>query len=215
MAIHFKNPKATFIHIPKTAGSSFQQWAKDNFENIIIGPHGYRHAKASDLKTQLGDLGYTFTFVRNPYARLVSMFYFIGQRAEERMEKRRQGKKAKKSTNEYDDIKIIEQYNRGFEEYIYNLQNWDPNQPYEAGDRWYTRKTPMVEWLDEKTDLIIQVENINEEFVKLQDLLNCKISLPHLNKSSHKNYRDYYNKTTKKIVEEIYKDDLETFGYKF
>lgn len=216
MAIYFKNPVATFIHIPKTAGSSFQQWSKDNFENIIVGPPGHRHSKASVLQHYFGDLGFKFTFVRNPFSRLVSMFYFIGQRAQERVEKRRSGRKTKKSTNEYDDIKIVEQYNLGFEKYIHSLNEKNyKKQPYEAGDRWYSRKTPMTEWIDIDIDLIIKIENLDKDFYKLQKFLGCYYSIPYVNRSNHKNYKEHYNKTTKQIVENMFKKDLEKFGYEY
>ena len=37
----------------------------------------------------------------------------------------------------------------------------------------------------------------------------------HFNKINRKNYREYYNDKTKKLVAEIYEDDIDTFKYTF
>jgi len=72
-----------FIHIPKTAGTSIRS-------GLEIGPsgnpvrinhcYGTGHAPAFHTKNSLGkvlwDKCFTFTFVRNPWDRVLSWYYF-------------------------------------------------------------------------------------------------------------------------------------------
>ena len=38
MDIHFKTIPATFHHIPRTGGTSFTQWVKNNVANYEVAP---------------------------------------------------------------------------------------------------------------------------------------------------------------------------------
>ena len=63
---------------------------------------------------------------------------------------------------------------------------------------------------------LIKLENINHDIQLLKDKFNIKQELPYLNTSSrNKDYREYYNDNTKQIVENKFKKDINTFGYKF
>lgn len=83
MTIMTKNPKTTFIHIPKTAGTSISRWlltqgkGQWKFQNT----HGGKHAPISLIrKLYPGDLGFTFVSIRNPWDRLVSGYYYYRKR---------------------------------------------------------------------------------------------------------------------------------------
>ena len=210
MAIHFTNPQSTFIHIPKTGGSSFEQWCYNNMEF----DRQQKHCTYEDAKNIWGDLGTTFTFVRNPFDRMVSMFHFIGQRAIERIELRKQGKRTKKSTNQQDDLLISEYYNKGFENWLNEHYN-NIHNPFDLGIWMYERKTPMVHWIDNKIDIIIKIEEINDNIYKLEELFNRKIDLPITNTTKRKDYEFYYNTNSRKIIEDLFKQDLEKFNYEF
>ena len=210
MAIHFPKHKATFIHIPKTAGSSFELWIS---ENITPFDRQQKHCTLNDARSIWKKLGYTFCFVRNPYARMVSMFHFIGQRAEERIEMRSNGQRTKKSTNQQDDILISAYYNKGFENWL-EEHSQDIHNPFDLGIWLYERKTPQVYWIDDSVEWF-KAEELSLKFKRLQDVFNVDVALPHVNKTSHKHYRDYYNKNTKTIIENLFKDDLDKFNYDY
>ena len=58
-----------------------------------------------------------------------------------------------------------------------------------------------------------KLENINDDFNEILDILKIDRKLPHVNKSNHNKYDKYYNENTFKIIRNIYKDDFEIFDY--
>ena len=59
----------TFVHIPKTGGTSITKWFTDNLGMKL--PNGIQvHASSSNSAN-------TFTVVRNPWDRVVSMYFFM------------------------------------------------------------------------------------------------------------------------------------------
>jgi hypothetical protein len=49
--------------------------------------------------------------------------------------------------------------------------------------------------------------------------INLDLKIPHLNNSDkyieRKNYREYYDEETKNLIEELFRWDIENFGYIF
>ena len=71
-------------------------------------------------------------------------------------------------------------------------------------------------WLNNVVpNIVIKIEEVNQKFNLLQDLLECQVPFIHINKSEHKPYKEYYNESSKKIVRDLFKDDLDAFNYDF
>ena len=68
-----------------------------------------------------------------------------------------------------------------------------------------------------KVDFVGYFECLNEDFAHVQKRLGNHASLQHLNKTdgAKKDYRDYYTDATKKIVADIYQEDIRIFEYDF
>jgi hypothetical protein len=62
-------------------------------------------------------------------------------------------------------------------------------------------------------DYIGRFENIKKDWSTIASFIGTKPDLPHANKGSSKNFRDYYDLETKDIVFNLYKDDFLEFGY--
>jgi hypothetical protein len=41
------------------------------------------------------------------------------------------------------------------------------------------------------------------------------VGLPHVNRSKHSSYRDYYDDVTRKRVAQVFAKDIDAFGYTF
>lgn len=74
--------------------------------------------------------------------------------------------------------------------------------------------------INEKGDLIVdfvaRFENLDHDLLFIKEKMNFPgLDLPHLMKTKHKDWRDYYNEDLRRLVEERYKKDLDIFSYKF
>ena len=228
MAIHFPKIPATYRNIPKTGTTSFRFWARDNIQDCIIldspdMPYNMQHLSLDQIKELWPDYGTTFTFVRNPYARMVSIFHHIGQDAEARIKQRMQGGGTKEKHGvkqiELDavpieiDIKILSVYKKGFENWVHSSEEEAFNGSLLS---LLNQKETQMRWLNNVVpDIVIKIESVNDNFNILQDLLGCNVPFPHVNTSQHADYRDYYTPATKKIVGDLFKEDFETFNYDF
>jgi len=156
----------------------------DEFKELVMG---------ENLKNY-----FSFSTVRNPWDRAVSM-YFSSIKDHE----------IKEDIKRY--YKIDEDLSFGlFCEILLERKN-DPffiashNQVL-----WTTGKYPPQE--------ILRFENLQEEFaamIEQHNLLTINPNLPHKNKTNHTHYSDYYNSETRKIIADVFEEDIDTFKYCF
>jgi hypothetical protein len=85
----------------------------------------------------------------------------------------------------------------------------------------YHHIKPSIEYLFENDNLLVdyvgRFENLEYEWKFICKKIGTKNTLPHIHKRSrsNKHYREYYNDETRGYISEVYKKDLEIFGYKF
>ena len=225
MTLYFPQADATFIHIPKTGGTMMRVWGEFNIPDKMTegvcfkypGTTVNRHWQLNKIKEVWPDPGTVFTFVRNPYDRLVSQFHWVGQAAKKRL-KEKYDYHFEKSIKW--DILESKSYDKGFDRYVRALYNKEYNEIW--FDKWryengWTRADTQLSWLiGGKADIVIKLEEIDSKFYIIQDLLGCKEPfLTALNASEHDHYSTYYTAETKKMVSEMFKEDLDTFNYDF
>lgn len=167
-----------FIHIPKTGGVSI-------CDALGIRVAGHQVNLNNDKNI------FTFAFVRNPYDRMVSSFFYLkagGRNNYDKMD-------AKKYIG-----------NKSFSEFITN--------GLEIAIKKQTHFLPQHYYIPNGADFIGKFENIDSDFKKLCKNLNKQdCNLKKLNISKHKNYNEYYDDKLKYIVYCFYRKDFELFDY--
>jgi chondroitin 4-sulfotransferase 11 len=134
---------------------------------------------------------FSWTFVRNPWDRLVSTYF----------------------------NKIVNHFQSGmesfrgisFEEFVVELEKTD------VIDSKCDRHIRSLHTLfPSNINFIGRFENLQEDFNMVCDKIGIpQQELPQKNKGKHKHYTEYYDDETREIVAEKYAKDIEYFGYKF
>jgi len=189
--IYFKNTKTagTSIYrrvLPKTIddlmGSSLKG-SKEKYTNWL-----------EELTDEKLNEYFKFTFVRNPWDRMVSIYSYF------------------KNLQTFLDSNPGFPRNCDFYMFIKNkLYNFDDviekhsNQQY-----WHTHFNG-----EQFIDFVGRFESIEEDWAFVANKINVSKKLPHSNSSKHDNYQTYYNDETIELVAKKYKKDIEYFGYEF
>ena len=156
------------------------------------------HAKARDAQKELPpnvfNGYYKFAFVRNPWDLQVSMYHFI----------LREPHAAK-----HDEVKALGSFDN-FIEWVTRTPD-----PYPRGI--LKLQKDMISDSDGNfvMDYIGHYESLDTDFGYVTRFLKIEATLPHLNKSSHKDYRTYYNSHSRDLVAKHFAPDIELFGYTF
>jgi chondroitin 4-sulfotransferase 11 len=191
-----------FIHIPKTAGMSITRALKqaapdalNRLPGVAGGPQPQRHLFAVELRRQIGEKRwpsyFSFAFVRNPWARLVSWYNMCLERP----------------TNRF--MLYVKENARTFDDFL--LLSDDLAQR--------TRLNQVDYVIDEAgnqiVDFIGRYETISQDFTKICAKLAIRPLLPHINATSRVDYRQYYTPTSQRLVAERFRPDIERFDYSF
>lgn len=190
--------KAIFVHVPKTAGSSMRVYfGKRGFEQVEYhAPDGtnddktgvYTNGTSWRIKRNLEkewDKYFKFAFIRNPWDRMVSCW--------------------KNRAIKYED------FGKFLKDYPYPQRNHNLI--------WHT-----LPQLKHMTDLngnnmmnfVGKFENLDEDLNTICEKVGIDYSpLPHINKSKHKPYWEYYTNEQRLFVESIYMKEIKLYNYEF
>ncbi|MAM28747.1 MAG: hypothetical protein CMC13_06960 [Flavobacteriaceae bacterium] len=185
-----------FVHIPKNAGLSVCY--------TLFGNTGGSHRKIVDYKKIFAPNTfkkyYKFTFVRNPWDRLVSTFFFL-----------KNGGLTEK------DSLWAEKHIIPFSTFDAFVKGWLTEENIN-NSLHFQHQHVFLE--DEKggvaVDFIGRFETIDEDFKIITKKLNIDRALTKTNTSKRKkDYKEYYNEETKQIVAKLYQKDIHLFNYNF
>jgi len=175
------NGKIIFVHIPRTSGTSIES-------SIACVPLEKKHLRASQLKKTVGNAwerAYKFTFVRNPFDRLISIFH----------------------APYYKDINILSGKDLGFFLDNYFLPSWE----YGFTQHDYIDELIDDVFFFERRSQ--GVEKLNARLSTFSVKVDPTKKLGVIKRPTE--YRGFYNATTRKRVETLFEDDFNRFGYDF
>ena len=190
--------KALFIHIPKNGGISVLS-AKVKVKGHFIQNPFYLSLK--DTLKFYREKPYVFSFVRNPWDRLVSAFFYLDQGGMNPGDK-------------FDRRKYLKEFNGNFERFVYESL-------IDCKVLEQLHFKPQYDWISDDNgsilaDYVGRFENLQTDLKLISKKTGITFGkLPHINRSKHKSYHHYYNNVTRDIVAEVYKHDIELFNYDY
>ncbi|NQU49232.1 MAG: sulfotransferase family 2 domain-containing protein [Planctomycetes bacterium] len=197
------------IHVPKTGGTSaakaLDSWVvhppTDKLNKVLCRMH-LRKDPARFMLRVHGGLNYAhkvlpnglpkslfkFAFVRNPWDRLVSEYSFVVDR-----EIHPRHKEVCKLGSFADYLKYEHERARG------------------------RSQVDMLKGPDGKLgmDFVGRFENLREDFAEACSRIGVDAALPHLNRTKHRDFRDYYDSQTRDYVAKHWHQEIQLFGYDF
>jgi hypothetical protein len=194
----FIERKILYIHIPKCAGTS----VVDALFGQRIGNHQTLALLRLAFTAKEFQEFYKFTFVRNPWDRMVSTYYYL-----------RDGGKSRKDVEWAE--KMIFPYS-DFRDFVLNgLSENNINRSY----HFRPQQTLLCLGPNRlpEMDYIGRFETLEQDFRKICEKIGVDARLPDANRgrSRPRDYRDQYDEETRAKVEQLYANDIALFNYKF
>ena len=188
--------QSIFIHIPKTGGTSIEK-----FFNMRMFHRTGKHDSAAKLRKTLDELTWAkyfkFSFVRNPWDRMVSYYHWRLREPEN-----------------------VDVQGCTFKDWLRFLHAGDFQKLTLNGSFKYGIK-PQFEMLSIgeaiAVDFVGRFENLQQDFEQICQRIGIEPQvLPHknaMNRSHH--YTQFYDEESRILVEDLYRRDIEYFGYEF
>ena len=203
--------KFVYIAIEKTGSISIRN-ILDQYSEVRYGGFNNKnpHTRASEVKEELFandtkkfNSYFKFSFVRNPWDRMVSWYEFMCKQVH-----KTESPKYDFTAKHYDQYKEFSLI--GFDAFI-RSEHKKRNSRHLGYSKYYEDANQ-----NNLLDFIGKCENLQQDFNIVCDKIGIpRKQLPHKNKTKHKHYTEYYDDETRSIVAEKYAKDIEYFGYEF
>ena len=217
---YYKEIQTLFIHIPKTGGTSLEEYLRTKYTESIFShvpgdnflpchtiekkslqhqPYYFLHKYRNDLKIEFNDELKIISVVRNPYNRLISDLFFFGL-----------------IDYDYTQEQVCEvirhylQYNICSDGYNIYMKNgiWIFNKNNDYDNHLIPQYKFVTDVYGEliKKITIFRTENLTNELIEYG-------FTDYNYRSENRNYMNYLNKESILMINVYYKRDFELFGY--
>ena len=202
----FNDRRIIFLHIGKTGGFSveralgmpprdYRKFDKEYVYGLNKGTMT-QHARLEYIEKFLSDEQKKYTklvVIRNPWYRMVSAYYYLFHFHEKKF--------------------------GSFEKWLEHKYKMVTEKTYREGSHYIPQTEYVYDESGERVvDFIFRTETLDEDFKRFCNFINIPpIELPRTNVSNlrKKPYLEHYNDTTKHMVHEMYRQDIEAFNYQF
>jgi hypothetical protein len=201
--------RVLFVHVPKTGGSSIDNIFDTEVPDARRVEGRARHAPYGRLLRSEPTLGsyWSFGFVRNPWARMVSWWTMLGN-VIARAEAGHPAARAKIEANPR--VWLVEgEHHDNFERFVLETT---VNVPKVGRPQLSTLSAAQ-----RRVDFIGRLETFDRDIAVVRERLGLppEQTAPHVNRTSHGHYRDFYTDRTRDHVAEVFAADIDAFGYTF
>jgi chondroitin 4-sulfotransferase 11 len=209
--------KFLFVAVHKTGSTSIRRllnkYTDVNASSQSKSPYFF-HATASSLQSEFAmnqwdwSSYFKFAFVRNPWERLVSAYFY-------RQKMVKKWKETPPKNDFYNNVHEAFSHELGTTK---NFKDWVKKFLVNGKHEIVMHQHKYL--VDENKKLLMdfvgKLENINQDFDKIINKLNVDVKpLENKNKSNHRKYSTYYDEYTQMLVHDYYSVDINLFEYEF
>ena len=195
--------KIIFIHPPKTGGWSiinlFGNCSVNERGNTEWSPLHYSMQHYRNKKINLENY-LVFANTRTPWDRMVSAYSFL-----------RQNKSAIRNKKDISKMTM--------KDYIAIQVDYETHIAHNNNNQYWFYLSPVMDWVTADGEILVDyfcsIHTYEEDFKLVSDITGNRKKLPHANRSKHEDYRTYYTDKTAEMVGNIYRKDIEYFGFEF
>lgn len=196
-----KKPECVFAHVPKTGGNTIRN---------VVFDRQYEGPWFGDTLPKEWKPLFSFGFVRNPFDRVVSAWKMFCEGTADDAWELPEGGPLEFSLN--DVLRLGLDRNAAFGHPRYNQVRPD------AVIRLKNHIIPQTHPYHglQHVEFIGRFESLQSDFDYVCDRLNIdSITLPRTNWTHRSRYQDYFDGESRRLAEELYRKDLNDFGYQF
>lgn len=197
--IYIVNNKVAYSSIKASICSALKNFFPGAYKNKIERPH--MNLNDGDFKEY-----FTFSFVRNPWDRLVSCYEHFFNRAHNHYE-------TQNYANPY--AMMFGKKRISFEDFVDFVTS---NENEYLDPHWCAQSNLVtINENGKLPDKVGRFENFEQDMTQIFSQIGIPLEMNHLNRSSRSkgNYTNYYTNRTKRLVQQRYKKDIEVFDYQF
>jgi len=228
--------KFIFIHIPRTAGTSIAKTLTNHIWRFPRRPAGIKKwQNIIDNKSSLTlehtcvrqllergalskgfyDSVFKFTFVRNPWDRVASLYrsyledpILLANLAGHR--------RAKGTSHRFESRYLLGSSTEEFRDFIDYLSTTEIVRVGLYNRKGWSHFNPQLNWIPDDIDFIGRFENLKDDFNFVCSQIGHKpLDLPYENKTDGPTYKELYDDKSKDIIYKMYEGEIKRFEYEF